>query len=70
MPRELEKVLKINLSELWSSNTFEQTISEIKIEDILQTPFMMEIVVQVLPQMIKKEEDEEKIMEKLKNTFT
>jgi hypothetical protein len=69
MPRDLEKVLKINLSELWSSNTFNHTISEIKIEDILQTPFMMEIVVQVLPEMIKKEEDENKIMEKLKKAF-
>jgi hypothetical protein len=70
MPRDLEKVLKINLSELWSTETFDNTMNEMKIEDILQTPFMMEIVVQVLPEMIKKEEEESKLMQKLKKEFT
>jgi hypothetical protein len=69
MPKDLEKVLKINLTELWSIKTYDSTITSIKIEDILQTPFMMEIVVQVLPEMIRREEEEMRIMEKLKREF-
>ncbi|CAD8113161.1 unnamed protein product [Paramecium sonneborni] len=46
--------LKKELLGLWSANKFIQSIESVKIEDLLKTPFMLEIVVQVLPNMTSK----------------
>ncbi|CAD8138216.1 unnamed protein product [Paramecium pentaurelia] len=46
--------LRKELQALWSANKFKTSIKSVKIEDLLTTPFMLEIVVQVLPNMTKQ----------------
>ncbi|CAD8111280.1 unnamed protein product [Paramecium sonneborni] len=46
--------LKKELLALWSAIKFKQSIANVKIEDLLTTPFMLEIVVQVLPNITKR----------------
>ncbi|CAD8165611.1 unnamed protein product [Paramecium octaurelia] len=46
--------LRKELLALWSANKFRTAIESIKIQDLLTTPFMLEIIVQVLPNMTKR----------------
>ncbi|CAK74528.1 unnamed protein product (macronuclear) [Paramecium tetraurelia] len=46
--------LRKELLALWSANKFRTAIESIKIQDLLTTPFMLEIIVQVLPNMAKR----------------
>ncbi|KAM3143234.1 hypothetical protein pb186bvf_004566 [Paramecium bursaria] len=58
---ELKRNLIVQLSELKSGEFYKQTISMMNIEHILETPFMMEIVVQVLPTLIKHKSQQENV---------
>ncbi|CAD8072803.1 unnamed protein product [Paramecium sonneborni] len=46
--------LRKDLQPLWSVKKFEKAIKNVGIQDLLTTPFMLEIVVQVLPNMTKQ----------------
>ncbi|CAD8066866.1 unnamed protein product [Paramecium sonneborni] len=51
---ELYEVLRKDLSELWNYQKFKKTIENLQRQELMQTPFMMSIVVQVLPGMINQ----------------
>ncbi|CAK79896.1 unnamed protein product (macronuclear) [Paramecium tetraurelia] len=46
--------LDINLQKLWSVEKYEAMIKMINLDKLIDTPYMMEIIVQVLPQMLAK----------------
>ncbi|CAK74524.1 unnamed protein product (macronuclear) [Paramecium tetraurelia] len=48
--------LRKDLSSLWSAYKFEKAIENVGISELLSTPFMFEIIVQVLPNMAKKQQ--------------
>ncbi|CAK74512.1 unnamed protein product (macronuclear) [Paramecium tetraurelia] len=48
--------LRKDLASLWSVYKFEKAIENVGISDLLSTPFMFEIIVQVLPNMAKKQQ--------------
>ncbi|CAD8120542.1 unnamed protein product [Paramecium sonneborni] len=48
--------LRKDLSSLWSVYKFEKAIENVGISDLLSTPFMLEIIVQVLPSMAKQQQ--------------
>ncbi|CAD8165613.1 unnamed protein product [Paramecium octaurelia] len=48
--------LRKDLSSLWSVYKFEKAIENVGIADLLSTPFMFEIIVQVLPNMARKQQ--------------
>ncbi|CAD8165631.1 unnamed protein product [Paramecium octaurelia] len=48
--------LRKDLSSLWSVYKFEKAIENVGIADLLSTPFMFEIIVQVLPNMAKQQQ--------------
>ncbi|CAD8113818.1 unnamed protein product [Paramecium primaurelia] len=54
LKEEQTNSLRKDLISLWSANKFKQSIKSVNIENLLTTPFMLEIVVQVLPNMAKK----------------
>ncbi|CAD8099382.1 unnamed protein product [Paramecium sonneborni] len=51
---EQTNALKKELLSLWSANKFKTSIESVKIQDLLTTPFMLEIIVQVLPNITKR----------------
>ncbi|CAK73532.1 unnamed protein product, partial (macronuclear) [Paramecium tetraurelia] len=51
---EALRSLRINLQKLWSFERYEQIIRKINLNQLVETPYMMEIVVQVLPDMVTK----------------
>ncbi|CAD8125274.1 unnamed protein product [Paramecium sonneborni] len=50
---EQTTALQKELIALWNAQQFKKSIESVKIQDLLTTPFMLEIVVQVLPNMTK-----------------
>lgn len=48
---------------------FEEHIKDLNIEDMFKTPFMLEIVVQVLPIMLNQEYNDAKIKSKILENF-
>ncbi|CAK74527.1 unnamed protein product (macronuclear) [Paramecium tetraurelia] len=48
--------LRKDLSSLWSVYKFEKAIENVGISDLLSTPFMFEIIVQVLPNMARQQQ--------------
>ncbi|CAD8180877.1 unnamed protein product [Paramecium octaurelia] len=54
LKEEQTTTLRKDLLALWSVNKFKSSIKSVNIENLLTTPFMLEIVVQVLPNMAKK----------------
>ncbi|CAD8100388.1 unnamed protein product [Paramecium sonneborni] len=53
LKEEQTTTLQKELLALWNPNQFKKSIESVQIQDLLTTPFMLEIVVQVLPNMIK-----------------
>ncbi|CAD8083708.1 unnamed protein product [Paramecium primaurelia] len=51
---EVIRSLKINLQKLWSIQNYENMMKLINLDKLVETPYMMEIIVSVLPQMIVK----------------
>ncbi|CAD8102380.1 unnamed protein product [Paramecium sonneborni] len=49
--------LRKELLSLWSANKFKTSIESVQIQDLLTTPFMLEIIVQVLPNMTKTQSE-------------
>ncbi|CAD8129701.1 unnamed protein product [Paramecium sonneborni] len=50
---EQSTTLQKDLLALWNANKFKKSIQSIKIQQLLTTPFMLEIILQVLPNMAK-----------------
>ncbi len=49
MPYEMEKQFEKQLQELWPSNKYNEVIRDIQLLDLIDTPFILEVIVQVLP---------------------
>ncbi|CAK64563.1 unnamed protein product (macronuclear) [Paramecium tetraurelia] len=62
-------ILKKELKELWSAKLFNKTIENLNIYHFLQTPFMLEIVVQTLPSLSKKYKGSNDVKEMFQNNF-
>ncbi|CAD8199900.1 unnamed protein product [Paramecium pentaurelia] len=61
--------LRKNLLSLWSFNKFKNAIRIVNIQHLLTTPFMLEIVVQVLPTMTKKYRGSMKIKDIVRTNY-
>lgn len=55
--QEVERSLTAELRMLWPTSVYLNCIDVMNLYDLLETPFMMEIVVQVLPIIIKKKSE-------------
>ncbi|CAD8130201.1 unnamed protein product [Paramecium sonneborni] len=62
-------ILKKELKDLWSANFFNNTIKNLNIQNLLKTPFMLEIVVQILPSLSKKYKGSNEMKEMFKNNL-
>ncbi|CAD8204147.1 unnamed protein product [Paramecium pentaurelia] len=62
-------ILKKELKDLWSAGLFNKTIQNLKIQHFLQTPFMLEIVVQTLPNLSQKYKGSQEIKEMFQKNF-
>lgn len=51
---EAFRSLNINLQKLWSVDKYDNMMKEIHLYELVETPYMMEIIVYVLPEMIVK----------------
>ncbi|CAD8129842.1 unnamed protein product [Paramecium sonneborni] len=61
--------LQKGLLSLWSEQKFTQTIQNLKIDDFLKTPFMLEIIVQILPKVSYNYLQSSTIRELLSNNY-
>ncbi|CAD8193283.1 unnamed protein product [Paramecium pentaurelia] len=61
--------LRKDLLSLWSVKKFKKSIEIVNIQHLLTTPFMLEIIVQVLPTMTKKYQGSAKIKEIFKVNY-
>ncbi|CAD8077908.1 unnamed protein product [Paramecium sonneborni] len=61
--------LRKDLLSLWSINKFQKSINSVNIQNLLTTPFMLEIIVQVLPSMTKKYQGSVKIKENFRQNY-
>ncbi|CAD8076418.1 unnamed protein product [Paramecium sonneborni] len=66
-----EQIIKLEkeLLELWSQEKYQDSIDNLNISNILQTPYMMEIVVQVLPNFAKIYSEVAQIKELFKKNY-
>ncbi|CAD8114051.1 unnamed protein product [Paramecium primaurelia] len=62
-------ILKKELKDLWSAGLFNKTIENLNIQHFLQTPFMLEIVVQTLPNLSQKYKGSQEIKEMFQKNF-
>ncbi|CAD8073443.1 unnamed protein product [Paramecium sonneborni] len=58
-----------DLLNLWSVNKFVKSINSVNIQNLLTTPFMLEIIVQVLPSMTKKYQGSIEIKENFRKYY-
>ncbi|CAD8077824.1 unnamed protein product [Paramecium sonneborni] len=58
-----------DLLNLWSVNKFIKSINSVNIQNLLTTPFMLEIIVQVLPSMTKKYQGSIEIKENFRQFY-
>ncbi|CAD8119818.1 unnamed protein product [Paramecium sonneborni] len=61
--------LQKGLLSLWSEQKFIQIIQNLKINDFLRTPFMMEIIVQILPKISQNYQKSSTIRELVQNNY-
>ncbi|CAD8182991.1 unnamed protein product [Paramecium pentaurelia] len=69
LKEEQTTTLRKDLLALWSANKFKSSIKSVNIENLLTTPFMLEIVVQVLPNMTKKYQGSQQMKELFINNY-
>ncbi|CAD8179343.1 unnamed protein product [Paramecium pentaurelia] len=62
-------ILKKELKDLWSAGLFNKTIQNLSIQHFLQTPFMLEIVVQTLPSLQQKYKETHEIKEMFQKNY-
>ncbi|CAD8121214.1 unnamed protein product [Paramecium sonneborni] len=61
--------LQKGLLSLWSELKFIQTIQNLKINDFLRTPFMIEIIVQILPKISQNYQQSSTVRELVQNNY-
>ncbi len=61
--------MKNQLNSLWFKEIYLSEINNLYIAEILNTPFLLEIVVKVLPKMISNEKSSNKIKQKIITNF-
>ncbi|CAD8198450.1 unnamed protein product [Paramecium pentaurelia] len=62
--------LSINLQKLWSVEKYNKMMSQINLNKLVVTPYMMEIVVQVLPDLIVKATEINNLKQNFINNFS
>ncbi|CAD8104196.1 unnamed protein product [Paramecium sonneborni] len=67
---EALRSLRINLQKLWSIEKYFQMMKQINLNRLVETPYMIEIIVQVLPQMMIKATEITKMKENFINNFS
>ncbi|CAD8049460.1 unnamed protein product [Paramecium sonneborni] len=57
IPNENLKTMQQMLIEIWSSWQYQNFIKMMKLESVIETPFMLEIVMEVLPYIVKQRQE-------------
>ncbi|CAD8128400.1 unnamed protein product [Paramecium sonneborni] len=69
LSKEVFIYLRKELNDLWSQNKFIKTIENLQIKELLQTPFMMSIIVQVLPPMVNQSFNNDQLLKNFKQNY-